>query len=563
VVLWTVASFLPVFGNDAAGAAIVPPQNPPANVVPAPGYNGPCGSVAQPNPLCASGLATIDGDRQAEGVGPISLPNNYLSLTPQEQIFVLANLERIDRGLPPVAGLAGGLNASAQAGAANSTDPGFPPYASSGGATYASTSSIIAADYMWLYDDGWGSVNIGCTSPTASQCWDHRDIILGSYAAPLLMGAGNNPGTTQLFLGGDTVDTPYYTWSDVTPNLPVGVSAQQVSAAPGSKQPLAVQLWASGENMNVSVSLSGGQGVFQLGSAGCALQAGGTCNVPVLFTPPSVGVFTATLVVKGPNGTQNVPLRAISSHGYHLVASDGGIFTFGDARFYGSTGAIHLNRPIVGMTTTHDANGYWLVASDGGIFNYGDAGFYGSMGGKPLNAPIVGMAATQDGRGYWEVASDGGIFSFGDAAFYGSRGGKPLNAPIVGMASNATGPGYWLVASDGGIFSYGRSSFHGSAGSLRLNQPVVAMTATPDGGGYWLVASDGGIFNYGDAGFSGSVGGQPLNRPIVGVAATSDGGGYWEVASDGGIFNFGDAGFFGSMGGSPLNRPVVGAGGSA
>ncbi|MGQ0521210.1 MAG: hypothetical protein ACT4PX_08680 [Actinomycetota bacterium] len=35
--------------------------------------------------------------------------------------------------------------------------------------------------------------------------------------------------------------------------------------------------------------------------------------------------------------------------GYWLVASDGGIFAFGDARFSGSTGAIRLNRPMVGM----------------------------------------------------------------------------------------------------------------------------------------------------------------------------------------------------------------------
>jgi hypothetical protein len=33
------------------------------------------------------------------------------------------------------------------------------------------------------------------------------------------------------------------------------------------------------------------------------------------------------------------------------------------------------------------------VASDGGIFNYGDAGFYGSAGAIHLNQPIVGMAA--------------------------------------------------------------------------------------------------------------------------------------------------------------------------
>jgi len=62
------------------------------------------------------------------------------------------------------------------------------------------------------------------------------------------------------------------------------------------------------------------------------------------------------------------------------------------------------------------------VASDGGIFTFGDAGFYGSTGAIQLNAPIVGMAATPDGKGYWLAAADGGIFSFGDATFYGSTG---------------------------------------------------------------------------------------------------------------------------------------------
>ena len=77
------------------------------------------------------------------------------------------------------------------------------------------------------------------------------------------------------------------------------------------------------------------------------------------------------------------------------------------------------------MAATPDGQGYWLVASDGGIFAFGDAGFFGSEGAKPLNQPIVGMAATPDGRGYWLVASDGGIFTFGDAGFFGSMGGTP------------------------------------------------------------------------------------------------------------------------------------------
>ena len=111
--------------------------------------------------------------------------------------------------------------------------------------------------------------------------------------------------------------------------------------------------------------------------------------------------------------------------GYWMVASDGGIFSFGDAAFYGSTGPSHLNKPIVGMTPTPDGKGYWLVASDGGIFSYGDAGFYGSTGAITLNKPIVGMTPTPDGKGYWMVATDGGIFNFGDAGFYGSPAGGP------------------------------------------------------------------------------------------------------------------------------------------
>ena len=165
------------------------------------------------------------------------------------------------------------------------------------------------------------------------------------------------------------------------------------------------------------------------------------------------------------------------------------------------------------------ASAYWLVASDGGVFAYGDAGFFGSPGGTPLNKPVVGMAASPPGRGYWLAASDGGVFAYGDAGFFGSAGGAPLNKPVVGMAASPTGRGYWLVASDGGVFSYGDAGFFGSAGGAPLNKPVVGMAASPTGRGYWLVASDGGIFSYGDAAFRGSAGGTPLNQPVVGMAS--------------------------------------------
>ncbi|HVE46631.1 MAG TPA: Calx-beta domain-containing protein [Acidimicrobiales bacterium] len=207
-----------------------------------------------------------------------------------------------------------------------------------------------------------------------------------------------------------------------------------------------------------------------------------------------------------------------AARGYRLVASDGGIFAFGASPFLGSTGAIRLNRPVVGMASTPSGNGYWLVASDGGIFAFGDARFFGSTGAITLNRPIVGMASTPSGNGYWLVASDGGIFSFGDAVFRGSTGAIRLARPIVGMASTPSGNGYWLVASDGGIFAFGDARFFGSTGALRLAQPIVGMASTPTGNGYWLVASDGGIFAFGDAGFLGSTGAIKLAQPIVGMS---------------------------------------------
>ncbi len=85
-------------------------------------------------------------------------------------------------------------------------------------------------------------------------------------------------------------------------------------------------------------------------------------------------------------------------------------------------GSVLLNAPVVGMAY-HPGGGYWLVASDGGIFSFGTAPFEGSTGGMALNAAISGMAATTDGNGYWLVGSDNGVFAFGTAGFFGSDPG--------------------------------------------------------------------------------------------------------------------------------------------
>jgi hypothetical protein len=286
----------------------------------------------------------------------------------------------------------------------------------------------------------------------------------------------------------------------------------------------------------------------------------GTTVLTLVGVAGAVGMGAGAAPATAAPSTAAPAVRQVSA--YWVVASDGGIFSFGGAGFYGSTGGIRINKPVVGMAGTTDSAGYWEVAADGGIFAYGDAAFYGSTGNLTLNKPVVGMAATPDGGGYWLVASDGGIFAYGDAAFYGSTGNLTLNKPVVGMAATPDGGGYWLVAADGGIFAYGDAAFYGSTGNITLNQPIVGMTPSANGHGYWFTAADGGVFAYGDAPFYGSLGAVPQKNPVVAITASNpkmsaNGPGYWFTNSNGAVSAFGGATYWGSTP-QVLNQPVVG-----
>jgi hypothetical protein len=98
-----------------------------------------------------------------------------------------------------------------------------------------------------------------------------------------------------------------------------------------------------------------------------------------LATTPSQAGANATYVISAP----------IARSGYRFVASDGGTCspTGAGAPFLGIHGRDTAQRPIVGMAVMPAGDGYYLVASDGGIFNYGSAKFYGSTGSTHLNAP--------------------------------------------------------------------------------------------------------------------------------------------------------------------------------
>ena len=216
--------------------------------------------------------------------------------------------------------------------------------------------------------------------------------------------------------------------------------------------------------------------------------------------------------------------------GYWLVGSDGGVFSYGDAGFFGSAGSLRAQRADRGHGGRRPtAAGYWLVARDGGIFSYGDARFFGSAGSLPLNAPVVGMAATHDGGGYWLVAADGGIFSYGDARFSGSAGSPRAQRAGRGHGARrptAAGTGWWPPTAASSATATRRSP--APPAPSRSTRPIVGMAATSDGGGYWLVARDGGVFTYGDAPYFGSLGGTAAARTRRRAwRPTPAGAGYW------------------------------------
>ncbi len=474
----------PVTGS---GGGIVPPSEPAQNIPPSPNFLANCqGAYYDDSTGCVGAVVqAIDNAREHEGLAGMTLPTNWYQLSPDDQMFVATNLERTARGLPALSGLASALDQASQAAASRNADPSPPngyPWSAWGGNWAGAMGNPLEAMYYWMYDDGLGSSNIDCTPQNTSGCWGHRNNVLLEM-------------TCQPCLMGAGLDATawqgYPSWTELLVDTTGG------SALDYSWSQVVAYLPSSSANSGLS--------------------------------SPAVGIAAT------PDG-----------QGYWLVASDGGVFSFGDAHFYGSMGGTPLAAPVVGIASTPDGHGYWLVGSDGGLFAFGDAAFYGSMGGHPLVDPVVGIATTPGGHGYWEVASDGGMFSFGDARFYGSMGGHPLDQPVVGMAPTHDGRGYWLVASDGGMFSFGDAPFFGSMGGTPLFRPVVSMAPTPDGRGYWITASDGGIFSFGDAAFRGSTGGHVLNAPVVSMAAPSNAG-YWLAAADGGIFSFGVP-FHGSMG---------------
>jgi subtilase family serine protease len=440
--------------------------------------------------------------------------------------------------------------------------------ASSVGVVYGSPAPAITPDPTGFVNGD--SLSDFTTQPTCSSNYSgppSPSSVAGSPYTSSCSG-GSDPDYSVTYLAGsvtvapDPVDvavsgsqtyggSPTFTSNPGTPPSGIGVS--------GSVRCTKVDVTTT-----ISSTLaSGAHTIYAPSCSGLSLSGTGTSNYVLVYTSA-----TDDFMVNGDPPAPPAPAPP-PSHGYWLVGSDGGIFTFGSANFYGSTGNIRLQRPVVGITPTQNKAGYWLVASDGGIFAFGNAGFYGSIPGQglhpagsglqpSLNAPIVGMVPSANGGGYFMVASDGGVFAFGDARFEGSCPGiGGCAGAAVAVVPDASGNGYWLVTQTGHVYAFGDAAAYGAPGPQAA--AVTSAVRTSDGNGYYILLADGSVFAYGDAVGRGGPSGVGGLDPASAIFTDSGGGGYWVSTALGAVYTYGDAPDDGSMAGTTLNGAIIAA----
>ena len=358
-----------------------------------------------------------------------------------------------------------------------------------------------------------------------------NNTVVGSALAGIVLHA-NAPGDTEtgIVISGNTITANHWLVPFGPPQT-TGIALQAESGPPGAV-PYVKNTTISGNVIS--------QQFYGVWTKGDVMGTNITATNKINVTPGGLTYFA----------------RPGAFTGYTLTSANGGIFTSGNADYFGGhPGSTHA----VGAAPTRDNGGYWLADSAGNVTDYGDATNDGSLVSKKITpaTPVVGIVdsavtghgqpGNENGIGYYLVTAGGVVYPFGDANAHGSLSKAPIS-PVVGMAVTPDGGGYWLITQRGGVFTFGDAAFFGSAAG-KSTSPVVGIAASPDGGGYTLVTQRGGVFTFGDAQFWGSAAGKATS-PVVGIAigppsfdpnVTAASAGYTLATAGGQVLNYGSA----------------------
>ena len=314
------------FASDATSAA-----DPATNRPPSTATLDACGSAPDGSACIADALSDINAARAAEGLASMELPANFAALSRPLQLLVLANLERIPRGLAPVGGLSANLDSIAAAAAAQDADP-FPSQFNGDALTAnwaGGTGSTLLAYFLWMYDDGPGSGNLDCAKAGDSGCWGHRRDILYQFDSPIAMGAAEVGGTAygpsiaELSVGGDTAtgagqaDAPIApTWAELSQSLMAVLSTSTVHL-PASAQSAQISVSSPGVPMSVSAAVTAGGKDWAVSQGTCQLAAGSSCQLTISLRATGATV-PGTLTLNEPAGQQTVSLYGPGSETFTL-----------------------------------------------------------------------------------------------------------------------------------------------------------------------------------------------------------------------------------------------------
>nr|MDA8207447.1 hypothetical protein [Actinomycetota bacterium] len=244
----------------------------------------------------------------------------------------------------------------------------------------------IAATPLSVYSSGQGLLN--CMGQ-ASPCSYNR---FGDYSGMAL-----DPTTGVLYAAAELAGSPTdaYNWTTAVAALaPASPPALQVGGGAGTlkaSSPDQASVWPISLGPDPALAAVSGARAATAFTLQVALSPSPASAVSIGGTPcapsPGATLFTCALsasqVAAGLTGS--VTLAALHGTAESITAS----------LAPGSLGFALGSTPQATLQVVSGAGlgglGYWMTGSDGGVFSFGDAGFYGSTGALTLNKPIVGM----------------------------------------------------------------------------------------------------------------------------------------------------------------------------
>ncbi|GAC1579954.1 MAG: hypothetical protein NVS3B24_14400 [Candidatus Dormibacteria bacterium] len=189
--------------------------------------------------------------------------------------------------------------------------------------------------------------------------------------------------------------------------------------------------------------------------------------------------------------------------GYNILNTSGGLYSFGDARYFGNLIDHGYPGPGVGLAETPSGLGYQILTSTGALYSFGDAVYYGNLLDHGYPGPATAVAYTPAGTGYSILTRGGGIYSFGDAPYFGNLIDHGYPGEATGLAYTPSGQGYWILTRQGGIYSFGDATYYGNL--IDHGYPGEAVSLAASSAGYGILTTSGALYTFGDQPYLGNL----------------------------------------------------------